>query len=236
MTSKLEEGVLEVSNVSDAFEQNKNVYLKSANGSYTYAEKGDIYISHGYDIWHEMVHALAAPGEKNLFWLGEGAAEYFSRPIQAESTYVGEDWRATAYRYLTEQEDWETEETLEFKQHVIDVYMEFASFPQKEDELDLMLFYEAVVKTKLEYEDLMSGAPFIDTPAGKYAGIDTEGFDKALDGNSMTYVETYSFVNYLVEQYGEKKVVQVLVGEKSFEEAFGAEYTEEYVKWKEERK
>ncbi len=230
-----EEGVLEASQVAEAFEQSKNVYLKSANGSYTYADKGDIYISHGYDIWHEMVHALAAPGEKNLFWFGEGVAEYFSRPIQAESAYVGQDWRETSYRYLTEQEDWETEETLEFKQHVIDAYMEAASFPQKEEELDLMLFYESVVKTKLAYEDLLSGAPFIDTPSGKYAGMDTDELDKASNGNAMTYVESYAFVTYLAEQYGEKKVVQALVGELSFEEAFGADYAEEYVKWNERK-
>lgn len=222
----------EIKSVAQALEEKKEIHFKNTNEAVSVTTDNKIYLSHGYNIWHEMIHTIVKRTDKDSTWLCEGLAEYLSRSIQADSVYVGKEWRNDTYSYITTTEDWETEESMEYKQHVLEIYMENAAFPTNENEVDLMLFYEAMVKAKIEYSDLESKIPLADVPIAEYAGTSIDGISIATDGNALSYVEAYSFVKYLSQEYGEKKVAQVFVGELTFQEAFENDYAGEYIKWR----
>lgn len=226
-------GIDDIPVVAENLKKDKTIRLKNSTSTYSNAGQSTVTIRHPYDIWHEMVHVLIplALQNKNT-WLNEGLAEYFSRPIQAQSAHNSAEWREAVFAYLTDEDaEWETEGMLSFKEHMIQLYeKQMGGLPAKAEEVDTAFFYDMLAKSKALKRDVEAGMPIADLPSYAHGYKSNDSTSPEEVASALSYVEAYLFVQYLIEKYGAESVITLTAGH-SFETAFGSSYQEEYLEW-----
>lgn len=227
-------GVDQMDVTAELLKMEKSIHLKESSTGTSYASQSQIYLQGPGDVWHELIHTLIPPSSQSeKKWMGEGIADFFSRPIQFQSSFNDREWKGKAFDYLTNdlKEEWITADMHIFQNLVINYYQKNAELPMKEDEVNSLLFYEALAKVRVLNPEVESGWPVIDAPitARGYKGAAEYSPEK--DGNALSYAESYLFIKYLVEKYGMESVVTVTTSAQSFETVFGNSYENEYQEW-----
>lgn len=222
--------------ITEKIEAEKILQIASSTRNASQTKDMSIVLNSQSSILHEIVHILVPCNDIiKKMWADEGFAEAMSREILAENDYLERDWKDACYYYLTldTQDDSSklTDEMKEFQQKLREDYCKEKDFPQTEDEIDTILFYNCFAEGKALNHTMETGWDIADYALSEHVSKKTEEVAPSDNPNELSYVEAYSFVNYLIEQNGIAKVVKFIDTDQTFEEAFGIPYAEAYNNW-----
>ncbi|MGN1148809.1 MAG: hypothetical protein ACI4TB_10320 [Lachnospiraceae bacterium] len=202
-------------------------YMASDDISHATSADNKVYISSMDAAYHEMFHVFLPVLDQNYHWYYEGLTVYLTEKICTD--YMKKEEKEPLFQSLTKGELYEqiSEEDRKFIDHVAACYSLSASLPETVEEMDGLVFMQAVGMTTLGYPELPTTLTMAIQSveerslrttfrAGTRQGIEV--------GNDLTYPEATVCISYLAEKYGLETVILVAQGKVSFEDAFHGDF------------
>lgn len=203
-------------------------------GNVTYTANRRITLNNAGSIIHEPAHMLTpciAPRISRYMdsWKVEALAEYLTLTYYP---WIGE--REEALRSLREGYVWiesaEDPQERAFWQAVGVVYLQHAVMPRVPQDVNVKLWYRAILQVRRELEWPVS------TVSDVYGNAGSASLEET-NGNELTYTEAEWLACHLVRKYGLAAFMHYCMDEEgvSFEEAFGVPYATAKEEWLAER-
>lgn len=198
-------------------------------GSYTEPSTRSIYLSNPsvQGTFIETFYFLfpKASGETEI-WKNFGLAMYlFTKTEVPDIGYYS--------FFLVSSDELDGDDAI-FHNAVQDYYLARAEYPEKLDDFDFGLLYEALGVVALANPSLDIYYPRIAAYSiAKWTNQENKYI--AVPGNSLTYPQAYTFTKYLVETYGLEKMIayNATLSPSAFTDAFGLSYFDAFADFRE---
>ncbi|MBR0093320.1 MAG: hypothetical protein IJP92_16660 [Lachnospiraceae bacterium] len=199
-------------------------------GSYADSLRHEIVVEE-YDVfWHEAAHCVfprRVDEELEYRWISEALACKYAFPIEV----YGPKWNEEVFALMLtgemtlERFPQEGENNDSLNKILAALYAQLRDERYAEYADALAFFRSLAIMTLLDPEIEMN-IPMTRLSVAETAGFPAES--EEIDGNGLTYLEAMLFYEYLVEEYGTERVLDLYNSMEPFESLAGKTYAETY--------